>query len=177
MAVSLGYFDSLMSASVATTSSELSEADLARAGAPCRLVLPPPLCHLHLPPCCTPLTKRCPCIPAPCRHAGIAGGLVRLSVGLTGSMAQRWAQLEAAYRHVVAVPLGARPTYKAAALERDAATGALKRTPSWHSFGSPDASEGEDDDGSSGAAAAAAAGFGPGCKIRRLADGVRGAQQ
>lgn len=38
---------------------------------------------------------------------------MRLSVGLTGSKEQRWAQLEAAYRYVAAVPAGALPTHKA----------------------------------------------------------------
>ena len=55
MAVSLGYFETLMSCSAATTSSEMPAEELAR--------------------------------------AGISDGMVRLSVGLTGSLAQRWAQL------------------------------------------------------------------------------------
>ena len=59
MAVSLGYFDTLMSCSAASTSSELDEADL--------------------------------------RRAGIAPGLVRMSVGLTGTLEQRWQQLQRAY--------------------------------------------------------------------------------
>lgn len=75
LAVSLGYFDTLMSASAASTSSELTPAELAA--------------------------------------AGIGSGLVRLSVGLTGSLEQRWAQLEEAYRHVATVPRGAKPGYKA----------------------------------------------------------------
>jgi methionine-gamma-lyase len=54
MAVSLGYFETLMSCSAATTSSELSEEDQAR--------------------------------------AGISPGLVRISVGYTGSLEQRWSQ-------------------------------------------------------------------------------------
>ncbi|MDD3761906.1 MAG: aminotransferase class I/II-fold pyridoxal phosphate-dependent enzyme [Nevskiales bacterium] len=58
MAVSLGYFETLMSCSGASTSSELSDADQHR--------------------------------------AGISPGLVRMSVGLTGSLEQRWAQLCAA---------------------------------------------------------------------------------
>lgn len=58
MAVSLGYFDTLMSCSAASTSSELSDADLHR--------------------------------------AGISPGLVRLSVGITGTLEDRWAQLDAA---------------------------------------------------------------------------------
>ena len=55
MAVSLGYFDTLMSASAITTSSEMSDEDL--------------------------------------RQAGIGGGLVRMSVGYTGALEQRWLQL------------------------------------------------------------------------------------
>jgi hypothetical protein len=59
MAVSLGYFDTLMSASAASTSSELTSTEL--------------------------------------QTAGIGAGLVRLSVGLTGSLEQRWNQLKEAY--------------------------------------------------------------------------------
>lgn len=66
MAVSLGYFDTLMSCSAASTSSEMGEDDL--------------------------------------RRAGIPPGLVRMSVGYTGSLEQRWAQLERALRAVGAVP-------------------------------------------------------------------------
>jgi len=58
MAVSLGYFDTLMSCSGSTTSSELTEADKARA---------------HISP-----------------------GLVRLSLGFTGTAEQRWRQLQSA---------------------------------------------------------------------------------
>jgi methionine-gamma-lyase len=61
MAVSLGYYDTLMSCSGSSTSSELTEADK--------------------------------------RAAGIAPGLIRFSVGYTGSLDQRLAQLEAALRH------------------------------------------------------------------------------
>lgn len=57
MAVSLGYFETLMSCSAATTSSEMPEDEQAR--------------------------------------AGIAPGMVRLSIGLTGSLEQRWQQLAA----------------------------------------------------------------------------------
>lgn len=60
MAVSLGYFDTLMSCSGSSTSSELSEAEQ--------------------------------------RAAGILPGLVRMSVGLTGTLSQRLAQLEDAWR-------------------------------------------------------------------------------
>lgn len=57
MAVSLGYFDTLMSCSAASTSSELSPDDQ--------------------------------------RAAGISPGLVRMSIGYTGSLEQRWRQLYA----------------------------------------------------------------------------------
>lgn len=56
MAVSLGYFETLMSCSAASTSSELTEKEQ--------------------------------------RRAGISPGLVRISVGITGSLEQRWKQLE-----------------------------------------------------------------------------------
>ena len=59
MAVSLGYFDTLMSCSGSSTSSELSEQER--------------------------------------QTAGISPGLVRMSVGLTGALEQRLAQLEDAY--------------------------------------------------------------------------------
>lgn len=68
MAVSLGYFDTLMSASAASTSSELTAEELAK--------------------------------------AGISSGLVRLSVGLTGSLEQRLDQLEEAYHWVNSHKLG-----------------------------------------------------------------------
>ena len=56
MAVSLGYFDTLMSCSASSTASELSDDAL--------------------------------------RAAGIAPGLLRMSIGFTGSLEQRWQQLE-----------------------------------------------------------------------------------
>ena len=62
MAVSLGYFDTLMSCSASSTSSEMSEEDLKRAG-----VLP---------------------------------GLVRISMGFTGSLEQRWEQFEHALQEM-----------------------------------------------------------------------------
>ncbi len=62
MAVSLGYFDTLMSCSGSSTSSELSEADK--------------------------------------QAAGISPGLVRLSVGYTGTVEQRWQQLRDALEEV-----------------------------------------------------------------------------
>jgi methionine-gamma-lyase len=58
MAVSLGYFDTLMTSPASTTSSELSDDEL--------------------------------------RRAGISPGLVRISVGYTGSVEQRWRQLDEA---------------------------------------------------------------------------------
>ncbi|KAL6748161.1 Cys/Met metabolism PLP-dependent enzyme-domain-containing protein [Haematococcus lacustris] len=66
MAVSLGYFDTLMSASAASTSSELSSAELA--------------------------------------SSGISAGYVRMSIGITGSLEQRWLQLKEAYLHAAAQP-------------------------------------------------------------------------
>ena len=60
IAVSLGYFDTLMSCSGSSTSSELSEEDQ--------------------------------------KEAGISPGLVRISIGFTGTLEQRWGQLETALR-------------------------------------------------------------------------------
>lgn len=71
MAVSLGYFESLMSCSASSTSSEMSEDDL--------------------------------------RRAGIRPGLVRVSIGYTGSLEQRWEQFERALRAVGSAPESARP--------------------------------------------------------------------
>lgn len=62
IAVSLGYFDTLMSCSAASTSSELSEDEQAK--------------------------------------AGISQGLVRVSIGYTGSLEQRWRQMEDALKIV-----------------------------------------------------------------------------
>ena len=62
LAVSLGYFDTLMSCSGSSTSSEMSEDDK--------------------------------------DAAGISPGLVRVSIGYTGTLEQRWTQLEAALRKV-----------------------------------------------------------------------------
>jgi len=58
MAVSLGYFDTLMSCSGSSTSSEMSDEDK--------------------------------------QYAGISPGLVRFSIGYTGTLEQRWQQLERA---------------------------------------------------------------------------------
>jgi methionine-gamma-lyase len=60
MAVSLGYFDTLMSCSASSTSSELSEEDQ--------------------------------------KKSGISPGLVRISIGYTGSLEQRWSQFERGLR-------------------------------------------------------------------------------
>ena len=62
MAVSLGYFDTLMSCSASSTSSEMSDAAI--------------------------------------ESAGISPGLVRMSIGITGSIEQRWTQLERSLRSV-----------------------------------------------------------------------------
>jgi methionine-gamma-lyase len=62
LAVSLGYFDTLMSCSGSSTSSELSDEDK--------------------------------------EDAGISPGLVRISVGYTGTLEQRWTQLETALKKV-----------------------------------------------------------------------------
>ena len=66
MAVSLGYFETLMSCSAATTSSEMPEESQ--------------------------------------ESAGISPGLVRISVGLTGSLEQRWGQLRDALEILNLVP-------------------------------------------------------------------------
>ena len=66
MAVSLGYFETLMSCPACTTSSELCEEEQA--------------------------------------EAGIRPGLVRMSIGYTGSLEQRWAQLEDAIETLELVP-------------------------------------------------------------------------
>jgi methionine-gamma-lyase len=65
MAVSLGYFDTLMSASAVSTSSEMPDEDQKR--------------------------------------AGISDGLVRISIGYTGSLEQRWQQFEQGLHQVGAI--------------------------------------------------------------------------
>jgi len=60
--VSLGYFETLLSCSASSTSSELSEDEQ--------------------------------------HSAGISPGLVRVSIGYTGSVEQRWGQLERALREL-----------------------------------------------------------------------------
>ena len=66
LAVSLGYFDTLMSCSGSSTSSEMSEEDK--------------------------------------ESAGISPGLLRISIGYTGTLEQRWTQLLTALRHTGLVP-------------------------------------------------------------------------
>jgi len=60
--VSLGYSETLMSCSAASTSSEMPDEELVR--------------------------------------AGIAPGLVRLSIGYTGTLEQRWSQLQSVLRTI-----------------------------------------------------------------------------
>jgi len=62
MAVSLGYFETLLSCSGSSTSSEMSEEEQ--------------------------------------RESGISPGLVRISIGYTGSVEQRWEQMESSLRKV-----------------------------------------------------------------------------
>lgn len=62
MAVSLGYFDTLMSCSGSSTSSEMTDEDKSA--------------------------------------AGISPGLIRMSIGYTGTLEQRWTQLESALQDV-----------------------------------------------------------------------------
>lgn len=68
VAVSLGYFDTLLSCSATSTSSEMTEEDI--------------------------------------DSAGISPGLVRMAVGYTGTLEQRWRQLQAALREVGELPAG-----------------------------------------------------------------------
>ena len=68
MAVSLGYFDTLMSCSASSTSSELSDDDL--------------------------------------RQADIRPGLVRISIGYTGTLEQRWQQMRDALEILNLAPVG-----------------------------------------------------------------------
>ena len=66
MAVSLGYFDTLISCPGSSTSSEMTDEDMS--------------------------------------SAGISEGLVRMSVGYTGTVEQRWQQLECALQDIGAIP-------------------------------------------------------------------------
>jgi methionine-gamma-lyase len=74
MAVSLGYYDTLMSCSGSTTSSEMTEEDKAT--------------------------------------AGISPGLIRMSVGFTGTAEQRWRQLHTALQRLDMVAGDPRPGRK-----------------------------------------------------------------
>lgn len=106
-------------------------------GLPCTNVLGLALLSDLAPPY-HPTTRPCP--------AGIGAGLVRLSVGLTGSVAQRWRQLEEAYRHVAAVQPAAQPAYQAGHAGGEAAAGSqLKGSPTWHSFGSLDTGDSQEE--------------------------------
>ncbi|BDA40927.1 Methionine gamma-lyase [Coccomyxa sp. Obi] len=94
LAVSLGYFETLLSMSGSTTSSELTEEEQ--------------------------------------KVAGIPAGMVRMSVGLTGSLEQRIGQLMESYTAVC----GHRQLpYRAAEVVRDD-KGQLQRVASWDSHGS-----------------------------------------
>jgi hypothetical protein len=86
-AVSLGYFDTLMSCSASSTSSEMDDESL--------------------------------------QAAGIQPGLVRMSVGFTGSMEQRWEQLE---RAMVRAGLMEATTGKAVAVAVAVAVTAVAKT-------------------------------------------------
>ena len=80
MAVSLGYFETLLSCPASSTSSELDEEEQ--------------------------------------REAGIQPGLVRVSVGYTGSLEQRWAQLEDALYELGAIEPVTSPARAAASRAR-----------------------------------------------------------
>eukprot|EP00198_Chlamydomonas_reinhardtii_P013223 XP_001702560.1 predicted protein of CLR family [Chlamydomonas reinhardtii] len=85
MAVSLGYFDTLMSLSAASTSSELSDKDM--------------------------------------DASGIGRGYLRMSVGITGSLEERWRQLEESYNFVRALGPAATAPFRAVKLRRRASGG------------------------------------------------------
>ncbi len=70
MAVSLGYFDTLMSCSGSSTSSEMSDEDKAA--------------------------------------AGISAGLIRMSIGYTGTLEQRWGQLRSALQDIGCIDANAK---------------------------------------------------------------------
>eukprot|EP00879_Flechtneria_rotunda_P013267 GHRR01013854.1.p1 GENE.GHRR01013854.1~~GHRR01013854.1.p1 ORF type:complete len:524 (+),score=184.92 GHRR01013854.1:299-1870(+) len=94
MAVSLGYADTLMSLSAASTSSEMDQADL--------------------------------------EAAEISTGYVRMSVGITGSLPQRLAQLQEAYTFVT--NWNGMPPYRATKVRRQA-NGMMMEVLSWPSSG------------------------------------------
>mmetsp|Transcript_38185 Transcript_38185/g.85103 ORF Transcript_38185/g.85103 Transcript_38185/m.85103 type:complete len:603 (+) Transcript_38185:88-1896(+) len=95
MAVSLGYFDTLMSLSGSSTSSEMTDNDKAA--------------------------------------AGISPGYVRVSVGITGSLEQRWSQLQESYEFVQRV--GGNAPFRAVKGRRGA-DGQVTPLLSWPSEGS-----------------------------------------
>ena len=131
MAVSLGYFDTLLSMSGSTTSSELNESEKASAGKCCtvdalctlksytscdrtqQVTLPCTSSASSAGPLCTepvrtqkaPTDRLCAygasCTEMlygwTCTAAGIPSGLVRMSVGITGTLEQRWLQLRESY--------------------------------------------------------------------------------
>ncbi|GIL64897.1 hypothetical protein Vafri_18736 [Volvox africanus] len=97
MAVSLGYFDTLMSLSAASTSSELSAKDLAA--------------------------------------SGIGAGYVRMSIGITGNLEERWKQLEEAYRFTTQLGPSATVPYRAVKV-RCNPSGTVEQLLSWPSLGS-----------------------------------------
>ncbi|KAG2446216.1 hypothetical protein HXX76_000808 [Chlamydomonas incerta] len=118
MAVSLGYFDTLMSLSAASTSSELSDGDMAA--------------------------------------SGIGRGYVRMSVGITGSLEERWRQLEEAYSFVRALGPAATAPFRAVKLRRRP-SGGVEQLISWPSLGSFGAAGGGDVVAAGGGGTAAAA--------------------
>ncbi|GIL72314.1 hypothetical protein Vretimale_3976 [Volvox reticuliferus] len=97
MAVSLGYFDTLMSLSAVSTSSELSAKDLA--------------------------------------SSGIGGGYVRMSIGITGNLEERWKQLEEAYLFTTQLDPSATVPYRAVKV-RCGPSGTVEQLLSWPSLGS-----------------------------------------
>ena len=205
MAVSLGYFDTLLSASAASTSSELSETELEAAGKPsCSTTLQRAWGALALAGagswwpaldcvgpwqfimCCHKLHR----VDPHCRHRRRAGPHERGADGHGGAAVGAAAGgvppcgTKASHRHAAVQggtggsfrsghsrafrACGGRPAKDRACTDsgtmaalplrlrhaapvqvtRDAATGELKRTPSWHSFGSTaDSDEGEEEEG------------------------------
>ncbi|KAG2497873.1 hypothetical protein HYH03_004139 [Edaphochlamys debaryana] len=119
MAVSLGYFDTLMSLSAASTSSELSDREMS--------------------------------------ESGIARGYVRMSVGLTGSLEERWRQLEEAYRAVSKLGPGAEAPFRAVKMRLTPEGAPEQQLLSWPSLGSFGSGEEAAAGGTAAAAGKAAA--------------------
>lgn len=139
MAVSLGYHETLLSVSGATTSAELSPEDQAA--------------------------------------AGIAAGLLRVSVGYTGTAEGRLDQLLGAWRaHAAAEAAraaGSAPPYRAARVETDlTAPGGIVRVASWDSFGEG-VGDSDADDGAPATDGAAALAASLGGKLRVSSGGRR----